>query len=110
MTDIMIKKTIYEFNELTEDAKNRALNEEIKFLIEFTNFEELDSDMAIYPNLKTAFEKCEKNRTPWFLGNFIFEYCGKYISETLQSLYYFEKNGVVFGVKEDVNVEYGLNK
>lgn len=108
MTDIMVKTTIYRFNDLDTDAKNRALNEEIKFIIEYVDLERLDDNYAVYPNLKKAYDECEKMKTPWFLGQYIYEYSGQFIQTTLQDLYYFKKNGVVFGTKEDVDTEYGL--
>jgi hypothetical protein len=54
----------YEFNDLSEEAKNKVLNDQINFEIEVINEDS--------PYFYLA-EKMEKMQTPWFLGEAILD-------------------------------------
>jgi len=65
-----IKETkVYSFDELTEKAREVAINDHIEFMLETTEYEQ-GSD-----NFKKAIQKAEDMQTPWFAGSYIYEYC-----------------------------------
>ena len=82
---------IYKYDELEETAKNRVINEYIEAIILTTDFSMLDKRSNLY----RAFKESEKMQTPWFLGQYIWEYCEKQILKTLKSHKYYE-NGELY--------------
>jgi len=97
MKKIIITKEyeIYEFNELTSEAKSRAIND---VLMSITDVPEL------YPELKEeinrAQDKSEKMYTPWFFATYLWEFAEEKILEILSQGAYL-KDGTFFdeGVK-----------
>jgi len=57
---------IYKFDELSEEAKEKAISDQIEFEVE-------NYDVNINDNFKDSIEKAEKLQTPWFLGSIIYE-------------------------------------
>ena len=55
-----------------------------------TDFSMLDKRSNLY----RAFKESEKMQTPWFLGQYIWEYCEKQILKTLKSHKYYENGGL----------------
>lgn len=89
----MIQITIngYSFNELSEDAKKRAINDHIEFWCECRGY-----DSENKGNFEKAVDEAERMRTPWFVGSYIAEYCMDEIIEEL------EINGYVFDIDGDI--------
>ena len=90
METIIKKINIYKYDELEETAKNRVINEYIEAIILTTDFSMLDKRSNLY----RAFKESEKMQTPWFLGQYIWEYCEKQILKTLKSHKYYENGGL----------------
>lgn len=70
---------LYRFKDLSETAKERAINDYITFLVEVTEFEKLHHNSNLYKACKIA----EEMRTPWFIGEYIWDYCKKSILKDL---------------------------
>ena len=81
---------IYEFSELDEHAKMKAVNNYINFLLETLPYEAMSNDM------KKACDKAEHMNTPWFMGSYIFDYCIDEIQESLQEFYEFLADGSIY--------------
>ena len=64
------KIKIYNFKELKEDIQNKVIDNFINMIINFTNFEELNKNTNLYK----AYKKAEMMKTPYFLGQYIWEY------------------------------------
>ncbi|MFA5396657.1 MAG: hypothetical protein WC346_11680 [Methanogenium sp.] len=77
---------LYEYNELDEKAKEKAIDTEVKDCLQTIPYENMS------PNMKKAIDKAESMLTPWFTGSYIWEYCKDEIEETLTT-YLFLKNG-----------------
>lgn len=77
---------VYSFEELSKESKDKAINWYIQFILEVTDYKQ-GSD-----NFKKACDKAEKMQTPWFVGEYILEYCKEEILEDLSECY-FHKNG-----------------
>ena len=90
METIIKKINIYKYDELEETAKNRVINKYIEEIILTTDFSMLDKRSNLY----RAFKESEKMQTPWFLGQYIWEYCEKQILKTLKSHKYYENGGL----------------
>lgn len=69
MRTYTIEKTVYKFEELSQEAKDTAINNEINFTLEMFDYEQ-QSD-----GLKKAIDKAEAMQTPWFTGSYVYEYC-----------------------------------
>lgn len=80
---------VYDFDELSQDAKDYAIGEQMKFLIEGYEYEMLS------PVMKKAVDEAERMRTPWFVGRYIWEYCKDGILEECRSFDYL-KDGRIF--------------
>jgi len=86
----VIKTTeVYEFTELNKDAKMRAINNHINFLLETLPYDE----MVI--NMQKACDKAEHMKTPWFVGSYVYEYCLAEIMEELEE-YEFLADGNIY--------------
>lgn len=82
---------VYSFDELSEDAKNRAISDYIDFLLETTLYEDMTE------NLKKAVDKAESMQTPWFTGSYVFDYCKDELIETIKANEYeFTEDGKIF--------------
>lgn len=80
MKTITTTINIYEYDELTTEAKERAIKDHIDFLLEvdWAN-EEYTPDYV-----EEALKKADELRTPWFLGSFIYEYGKEIIEQELK--------------------------
>lgn len=70
---------VYKYNELSEKSKTKAINDYIKELIEVMPFEELPHESNFYK----AYKECKRMKTPWFIAEYIYEYCKKELEEDL---------------------------
>lgn len=82
---------VYEYDDLTEEVRQKVINEYIQFLIETTDFSELYHNSNMYK----AYRKSEEMQTPWFLGNYIWDYCHMQIEESVREWEHYE-DGRVF--------------
>ena len=83
------KFKVFKFKELSQQAKEKAINEEVRFYLEAVNYDEMT------PKMKEAIDEAERMQTPWFAGEYIWDYCKDDILKVLNSYEYLE-NGQVF--------------
>ena len=82
------KTKVYGFEELSQKAKDKAINDHINFLMKVTQYEEASD------NYKKALDKAEATKTPWFAGEYIWEYCKDEILQSIEMNHYeFNENG-----------------
>lgn len=86
-----VEINIYKFKELEEEIQEKVICNYIDTLIATTDFDELSKNSNMYK----AYKEAEKNQTPWFLGQIIWEYCEEQILKNISKLE-FKKNGDVF--------------
>jgi hypothetical protein len=79
---------IYQYEELSKEAKEKAIQEHIEFLesIDWSNEEYRPS------YIQYAIDKCNELRTPWFFKDYILEDGRDLIEQELQD-YEFYKEG-----------------
>ena len=83
---------IYSYDELSEEAKQKAINDEIESFLDCVPYEDMDK------NYKMAVDKANAMQTPWFTAGYIWEYCKDDILEILKG-YEFLENGEYFYTK-----------
>lgn len=59
---------VYQFSELSEKSQSKAVNNEINFYLDL-NYDALSN------NMKRAVDKANSMLTPWFTGEYIWDYC-----------------------------------
>ena len=75
---------VFTFDELGDQARYQAINDEINFMLEVTDYDQAG------PELKKAIDKAEQMQTPWFVGEYVFEYCKTDILEALKGMSFLE--------------------
>lgn len=94
MKKITIEYEVYAFNELTEDAKNSAIDD---LLMSITDVPEL------YPELEEeitkAKDKVDRLYTPWFFPQYLRQFAEDKILQILQEDVYLA-DGTIFKIKE----------
>ena len=100
MREIVIKKTVYPFSELDKSAQDKAVCDEIDFMIEVEIPAIFDKDGKVTPkhrnsNLCKAVKEAESYKTPWFVGEYILKYCEKEIRERIEHQEYY-KDGKIY--------------
>ena len=75
---------VYKFNELDGDAQDRAINGEVDFIIETTDFNKLSKNSNLYK----AYKRCSELKTPWFLGSYIMEHCENMVMKQVRQREY----------------------
>ena len=88
METITREFTIYSFDELSEEIKQKAIEEEINFILDYIPYEHLS------PKMKKACKKAEEMQTPWFTGSYIWQYAQKEILNSLRRYKFFESGNV----------------
>lgn len=78
MKTITKKYKVYSFDELSDKAKEKALEQEIEFWLEI-NYEDLPKC------IKTAIDKVEKIHPHWFTGSYIYQECQKFLVDTIRA-------------------------
>ena len=86
-----VEISIYKFKELKKEIQEKVISDYIMMLVETTDFEEINKHTKIYK----AYKKAEEMQTPWFIGNFIWEYCEEQILKDLNKLE-FKKDGEIY--------------
>jgi len=87
-----VKITIYDYDELKDKARGKAMNDLIAEWCEMG----VDGN----PNFDKAVQETERLKTPWFLPEYIFDYCEKELIEELCRYQYY-KNGEIYFESED---------
>ena len=82
---------LFMFNDLEETAKLNAINNRIRIIVDYSL-----GDYSKYKGLEKAFKACETLKTPWFIYQYVFEYCGDEIKEELQNDFLFTANGAIY--------------
>ena len=80
---------VYEFNELSESAKMRAINDCINWMLENIDYDTMSD------NMKRACLKAANMKTPWFTGSYVFDYCIDEIMESVNG-YSFLSDGSIY--------------
>ena len=89
MRKVVIK--IYEFKELKEDIQERVINNYIDYLLNIIDFNALHKNSNMYKAIK----KAQDMQTPWFTGQYVWEYCKKDILNDVSNNEYYE-NGEIY--------------
>ena len=89
MKTITKEYQVFNFNELSNEAKEKAVNDDINYFLECTPYEDMEG------KYKKAIDKAEAMQTPWFTGSYIYEYCKKDIEKNLKEELFF-KDGSIF--------------
>lgn len=90
MKKVTIVYEVYDFNELTEDAKNSAITD---LLMSIHDVPELYPELE--EEINKAQDKCEKLYTPWFFTQYLWEFAEDKLLEILQQDIYL-KTGKIF--------------
>jgi hypothetical protein len=91
MKTIKKEYTVYTFDELSNEAKDKAICDYIEFMLEVVPYEN-GTD-----NYKKAIDKAENMRTPWFTDSYVYEYCKDEIIEDIKlNEYDFNIDGSIF--------------
>ena len=83
MRKVKITYNVYDFDELSEAGRNKAINSEIACTMELA-YEDLTY------NQKKAVDEAERMQTPWFTGEYIWEYAKEEIEDLCRTNDYLE--------------------
>ena len=75
----------FEFSDLSDEAKEKAISERALFLLDLCNSGLLtEKEFKLhYPDVVRAIEKAEEMRTPWFTASYVIEYCRDQLMEEI---------------------------
>jgi hypothetical protein len=91
MREVTKTYKVYSLDELSEEAREKAISDEIQFYIECVRYEDMPKIM------QKAIDKAERMQTPWFTGSYIYDYCKDDIIETIKlNEFTFLENGEMF--------------
>ena len=80
---------VYDFDELSAEAKAKAISDHIKFWLDTIPYEDMTG------NLKRVCDEAESMQTPWFTGSYIYEYCyDEIVNDIKLNGYKFYENGM----------------
>lgn len=96
MITITVTVELYLFEELSEESKNRAINDTINEWMEFPEFVP-DEARSEYDR---ACKDAEDMQTPWFCGEYIWDYCKAWVVDQLGE-WYFTKDGKFYKCIEE---------
>ena len=82
---------IYKFDELDKQTQSRIIENYITFWIDTTDIDTLNKNTNLYKAIK----ECEKMKTPWFLYQYIFNYCKKQILKDVKNYEYLANGEMV---------------
>lgn len=91
MKTVLVKKEVYSFDELSKEAQNKAINDDVTYIMETYDPDNEDTD----PRIIEAAEEAERLRTPWFFGQIIYEKMEEDIKDGLRQQE-FLKSGEMF--------------
>jgi hypothetical protein len=67
-----IRTKVYQFSELNKTAQEKVINNCINDMIQYESADHYEN----WPEFKKAVDKAEQMQTPWFVGSYIYDYCG----------------------------------
>ena len=82
---------IFEYDELSKEAQEKVINETIQFMIETIDPETDECSLEFIRASKEAREL----QTPWFLAEYVWDYCKEEVLGYCREFFYF-KNGSVY--------------
>lgn len=83
----------FEFKDLSVDKQEKIIFDEIKCIVETTPYEQMSDDM------QRAIDDAEKNFTPWFQSQFIYDACKQQIINSIEiNDYLFDKDGNMLNI------------
>lgn len=86
----MIQVTLYDFEELGEKAQNKVLGDVTEFLLNY---------MGDCDEVKSAINKAERQRTPWFTQQILFDDSKEFVMAEAKRVWYNEDGS--FGAVKD---------
>lgn len=92
MKTIVKEYHIFKYNELCDDAKERAIYNYIDDMANDINWDTINKNSNLYKAIK----KAESMQTPWFTYNYIYEYCEKEIMKNIRKLEFYEDGGLYY--------------
>ena len=70
----------FEFEDLSETAQNKVIDEHIQFWINCRIY-----DCENKGKFERAIDEANRNKTPWFVGSYIWDYCKEEVLEDIKS-------------------------
>jgi len=83
MKKVKVTYKVYQFDELSEEAKLKATNAEIENIMEL-EYQDLTT------NQKKAVDEAEEMLTPWFTAEYLWEYAGEEVEDLCRMNDYLE--------------------
>ena len=109
MKNIIFKEGVraFKFNELSENAKSKAIMDEIDFMLETLTVEEYEELRESESNFIKAIDEAERLQTPWFVHGIIYEYCKEEFERIMENNNaYYDENGNLLPITEVDNEYY----
>lgn len=97
MRTVNIELQIYKFEELPEEIQNKIVNNHINFMIETNRVDKVNKNSNFYK----AYKESERMQTPWFFGQYVWEYCKESILKDLNQDEYLE-DGAIFTERQAI--------
>ncbi len=99
MRVVTIDHEVYSFDELSQEAKDRVIADEIDFMVQVECSNVYDSNGKIKPAYRNsgivkAIKKSEEMMTPWFIGSYIWDFCEKLIMDRVRDREYTEQGEI----------------
>lgn len=99
MRIVTIDHEVYSFDELSQDAKDRVIADEIDFMVQVECSNVYNADGKIKPEYRNsgivkAIKKSEEMMTPWFIGSYIWDFCEKLIMNRVRDNEYTEQGKI----------------
>ncbi len=99
MRVVTIDHKVYSFDELSQEAKDRVIADEIDFMVQVECSDVYDSNGKIKPvyrnsGIVKAIKKSAAMQTPWFLGSYIWDFCEKLIMDGVRNNEYTEQGEI----------------
>ena len=92
MRTITKKYDVYKFDELDERTQEKIICDYLDF-----NYCNIDiTKLHKNSNLYKAFKKAEDLQTPWFIEQFIWDYCKKDILKDIKKYEYYKNGGLYY--------------
>lgn len=89
----------YAFNELSKDAQHKALCDQCSFWINDKQYDEVNKG-----NFEKAIDAAERMKTPWFIGNYVVDYCkDELINEININEYLYDETGEMYPLNYYMN-------
>lgn len=79
------------YRELSKEAKEKAICDRIELWIDTIPIDKVSH----HSNYYRAYKESERMRTPWFFGEYIYEYCKNQLEKELRGLEFSEDGTVI---------------